>query len=107
MSDKKKKHHQIQIELDDKTGQGEYTNLAVVTHSQAEFILDFIRMAPGLPKAKVKSRIIMAPTHVKTLAKILQDNIKKYEDKFGTIKSQAPENIQQLGFKMPDDVLPN
>ena len=107
MSEKKKKHHQIQIELDDKTGQGEYANLAVVTHSQAEFIIDFIRMVPGLPKAKVKSRIIMAPTHIKTLAKILQDNIKKYEDKFGKIKSQAPEGIQQLGFKMPDDVLPN
>ena len=107
MSDKKKKHHQIQIELDDKTGQGEYANLVVATHSQAEFILDFIRMAPGLPKAKVKSRIIMAPTHVKTLSKILQDNIKKYEDKFGTIESQAPESIQQLGFKMPDDILPN
>ena len=93
MDDKKKKQHQIQIELDDQTGQGEYANLTIASHSQAEFILDFIRVAPGLKKAKVKSRIIMAPSHVKTL--------------FGEIKVQKPEGIKPPAFKMPDDILPN
>ena len=106
MDDKTKKQHQIQIELDDQTGQGEYANLTIASHSQAEFILDFIRVAPGLKKAKVKSRIIMAPTHVKTLLNILQDNVKNYEAKFGEIKMQSPE-LKQPAFKMPDDILPN
>lgn len=106
MDEKTKKQHQIQIELDDQTGQGEYANLTIASHSQAEFILDFIRVAPGLKKAKVKSRIIMAPTHVKTLLNILQDNVKKYEAKFGEIKMQSPE-LKQPAFKMPDDILPN
>ena len=106
MDEKTKKQHQIQIELDEQTGQGEYANLTIASHSQAEFILDFIRVAPGLKKAKVKSRIIMAPTHVKTLLNILQDNVKKYEAKFGEIKMQSPE-LKQPAFKMPDDILPN
>ena len=107
MDDKATKQHQIQIELDDQTGQGEYSNLTIASHSQAEFILDFIRVAPGLKKAKVKSRIIMAPTHVKTLLNILQDNIKKYEAKFGEIKTQTTKGKLQPAFKMPDDILPN
>lgn len=107
MDEKTKKQHQIQIELDEQTGQGEYANLTIASHSQAEFILDFIRVAPGLKKAKVKSRIIMAPTHLKTLLNILQDNVKKYESKFGEIKTQGPKGMTQSPFKMPDDILPN
>lgn len=101
-----KKQHQIKIELDDSVGQGEYVNLAIVTHSPAEFVMDYIRVLPGMSKSKVKSRIIMAPMHAKTLMLALQDNIKKYESKFGEIKitkggTNSPE------FKLPDDVLPN
>ena len=107
MDEKAKKQHQIQIELHDQTGQGEYSNLTIASHSQAEFILDFIRVAPGLKKAKVKSRIIMAPSHVKTLLNILKDNVNKYEAKFGEIKVQAQEGLKSPSFKLPDDILPN
>ena len=106
MEKEPKKQHQIKIELDDNVGQGEYVNFAVVTHSPAEFVMDYIRVLPGMTKSKVKSRIIMAPMHAKTLMMALQDNIKKYESKFGEIKiakgaAPGPE------FKLPDDVLPN
>ena len=106
MEKETKKSHQIKIELDDDVGQGEYANFAVVTHSPAEFVMDYIRVLPGMTKSKVKSRIIMAPMHAKTLMMALQDNIKKYENKFGEIKiakgaSPGPD------FKLPDDVLPN
>ena len=106
MEKEPKKRHQIKIELDDKIGQGEYANFAVVTHSPAEFVIDYIRVLPGMAKSKVKSRIIMAPMHAKTLMMALQDNIKKYESKFGEIKivkGAAPG----LQFKLPNDVLPN
>ena len=107
MEEKTKKQHQIQIELDEQTGQGEYSNLTIASHSQAEFILDFIRVAPGLKKAKVKSRIIMAPSHVKTLLNILKDNVNKYEAKFGEIKVNVQEGMKSPAFKLPDDILPN
>ena len=106
MERQKKKQHQIKIELDDNVGQGEYVNLAIVTHSPAEFVLDFIRVLPGMTKSKVKSRIIMAPMHTKTLMIALEDNIKKYENKFGEIKVTKGGGPTP-NFKLPDDVLPN
>ena len=81
-----KKNKQLKIEIDDTTGQGEYVNFAIVTHSAAEFIMDFIRILPGLTKSKVKSRIVISPMHAKTFLNALQDNIDKYEHKFGEIK---------------------
>ena len=102
----KRKQHQIKIELDDDVGQGEYVNFAVVTHSPAEFVMDYIRVLPGMTKSKVKSRIIMAPMHAKTLMMALQDNIKKYENKFGEIKVAKGEGPAQ-NFQLPDHVLPN
>ncbi len=106
MDKESKKKHQIKIELDDNIGQGEYVNFAVVTHSPAEFVMDYIRVLPGMTKSKVKSRIIMAPMHAKTLMMALQDNINKYENKFGEIKIPKNTAIGQ-GLKLPDDVLPN
>ena len=106
MEKEHKKQLQIKIELDDDVGQGEYANLAVVTHSPAEFVIDYIRVLPGMTKSKVKSRIIMAPMHAKTLMMALQDNIKKYENKFGEIKI-AKGTMPGPEFKLPDDVLPN
>ena len=102
----KKKKHQIKIELDDSIGQGEYVNFAIVTHSPAEFVMDYIRVLPGMRKSKVKSRIIMAPMHAKTLMLALEDNIKKYENKFGDIKI-AKTDPKGMGIELPDDVLPN
>jgi len=103
----KKQKKQIQIELDEKTSQGEYVNLVIVTHSPAEFILDFTRVLPGLPKAKVKSRVIMAPTHAKSLMMVLQENLRKYENKFGEIKIHKQEPHPGFGIKVPEDILPN
>ena len=99
------KKHQIKIEIDEKTGQGEYVNFAVVTHSIAEFIMDFIRVLPGVPKSNVKSRVVISPIHAKTFMKALNDNINKYESKFGEIKTMNKNLAPQ--FKMPDDNLPN
>ena len=78
---------QIQVQLDEKVGQGIYANLALISHSGAEFIVDFTRMLPGLPKAVVQARIILTPQHAKSLLKALEDNIKKFEERFGEIKT--------------------
>ena len=108
MEEKKKKNqHQIKVELDEHVGQGEYVNFAVVTHSPAEFVMDFIRVLPGMKKSNVKSRIIMAPMHAKTLMLALQDNITKFEKKFGDIKIPKQQVGKLPGLKMPDDILPN
>ena len=76
----------INIELDEKVSSGEYSNFVVVTHSPAEFVMDYTRILPGVPKAKVHSRIIMAPQHVKSFMNALQDNIRKFEEKYHDLK---------------------
>ena len=73
---------QLQIELREEVAQGTYANLAIITHSSSEFILDFVRVMPGIPKAGVQSRIIVAPEHAKRLLRALEDNIAKYERVF-------------------------
>jgi Protein of unknown function (DUF3467). len=77
--------NEIQVELTDEIAQGVYSNLCVIAHSSSEFIIDFIRVLPGTPKAKVKSRIILTPDNAKRLLLALQDNINRYEEqtKFG------------------------
>ena len=75
----------IDIELSEDIAEGIYSNLAIITHSQAEFILDFVRILPGVPKGKVKSRIIMTPQHVKRLLFALGDNMQKFESNFGEV----------------------
>jgi hypothetical protein len=80
--EKKYPENQLQIELKDEIAQGCYANLAIITHSSSEFILDFIRVMPGLAKAGVQSRIILAPEHAKRLLRALEDNIRKYEATF-------------------------
>ncbi|BDD02989.1 DUF3467 domain-containing protein [Aureibacter tunicatorum] len=87
MADEKQNPNQISIELSEDMAEGVYTNLAMIAHAQSEFVIDFIRMMPGVPKAKVKSRIILTPEHAKRLLKALEDNIKKYEANFGPVKS--------------------
>jgi hypothetical protein len=80
---------QINIELSEEIAEGIYANLAMIAHSNSEFVVDFIRLMPGTPKAKVKSRIILTPEHAKRLSQALLDNIKKYEENFGTIQSNG------------------
>ncbi|QEM12004.1 MULTISPECIES: DUF3467 domain-containing protein [Mucilaginibacter] len=80
--------NQLNIELSEEIAEGVYSNLAIITHSTSEFVLDFIRVMPGVPKARVKSRIILTPEHAKRLLSALQDNIEKYESINGRIKVQ-------------------
>ncbi len=86
MSDQNNKQGQINIELDEQVADGTYANLAIINHSVSEFIVDFINIMPGIPKAKVKSRIILTPQHAKRLTKALSDNVKKFEKAHGEIK---------------------
>jgi len=78
--------NQLNIELSDEVAEGIYSNLAIITHSNSEFILDFVKVMPGVPKAKVKSRIVLTPQHAKRLVNALKDNISKYESVHGVIK---------------------
>ena len=98
MADKKQKPQQINVELGEKEAEGTYSNLAIITHSQAEFIFDFTRILPGIPKAKVQSRIIMTPQHAKMLLKALGDNIAKFENQYGEIPTPGPQNNPFPGF---------
>lgn len=96
--DNKENNGQLQIELKEEIAQGVYANLAIITHSSSEFILDFIRVLPGMPKAGVQSRIVLAPEHAKRLLRALEDNINKYERTFGTINT--PERtLAPFGLK--------
>ncbi len=87
------KGNQIDIELNEDVADGIYSNLAIISHSNSEFVIDFIRMLPGVPKAKVKSRIVLSPQHAKRLRMALSDNITKFETNFGEIQMQdaAPQ----------------
>jgi len=86
MEDNKKPQNQVQLNLKPEIASGQYSNLALITHSHSDFILDFARQLPGLPQPEVCSRVIMAPEHAKRLAAALQENIYKYEQKFGRIE---------------------
>lgn len=93
--------NQISIELKDEVASGIYSNLAVITHSHSEFVTDFIQMLPGLPKAQVKSRVIMTPLNAKRLLQALHDNIQKYEQTFGQIKDVDAGNNETIRFGTP------
>ena len=92
----KKKQNQLNIELKEDVAQGVYSNLAIITHSPSEFILDFIRVVPGVPKAQVKSRVIITPEHAKRLMKALNDNIKRYEAMHGPVKNIEDGNANGI-----------
>lgn len=91
MNNKNKQENSIQIELTDEVADGIYSNMVLVAHSRTEFVLDFISLLPGVPKAKVKSRVIITPEHAKRLLFALGDNLKKYEDQHGEINLENPE----------------
>ena len=91
---------QINIELGEAEAEGIYSNLVLITHSPAEFVMDFTRVLPGKPKAKVYSRIIMAPQHAKSLLRALEENIKKYEKEFGEVKIYGMSGKDKnIGFR--------
>ena len=105
--EEKKKQHQIKIELDDQIGQGEYVNFAIVTHSPAEFVMDFTKILPGVSKARVHSRVIMAPQHTKAFLSALKDNINRYENEHGKIVSPEQDGFGEYPINPPEDSLPN
>lgn len=92
------KKPEIQIEIDEATAQGVYANLAMIGHAEGEFVLDFIFLQPQAPKARVRSRIITSAAHAKRLLAALQDNITKYETRFGPIKSASQPEENKIGF---------
>lgn len=81
---------QLQLEIDEATAQGAYTNLALIAHSAAEFVLDFIFVQPQQPKAKVRARLISSPGHTKRFLRALAENVSRYEQAFGEIKEIGP-----------------
>ncbi len=95
--DAKQPENQLNIEISEEIAEGTYANLAIITHSHAEFVVDFVNVMPGTPKSKVKSRIILTPQHAKRLMKALTENIHKYESVNGAIKDleeiQLPLNF--------------
>lgn len=93
MADNNQNQKQINIELDEKTAEGTYSNLAIINHSVSEFVVDFISMMPGAPKAKVKSRIVLTPQHAKKFLKALSDNVNRFEQAHGTIKDYEQPSI--------------
>ena len=94
-------NNQLQIELPQDVAQGEYANFAIITHSSSDFIIDFARVLPGVPKAQVKSRVILAPEHAKRLLGALQENIFRYEREFGPIKIPNQEARTAAPFDVP------
>ena len=94
-NEKKVQQNQLELELPQDVAQGEYVNFAIITHSSSDFVIDFARVLPGVPKSQVKSRVILAPEHAKRLLGALQENILRYEREFGQIKipNKEPRTI--------------
>lgn len=102
MDDQKIKDNQLNIELKEDVAEGVYSNLAIISHSSTEFVVDFVRLMPNVPKGKVKSRVILTPDHAKRLMRTLADNIAKYEAQFGTIEDKENKsNLPPLTFNTP------
>ena len=99
MAEEQNNENQINIELTEDVAEGTYSNLAIITHSNSEFVIDFIKMLPGIQKAKVKSRLILTPQHAKRLYKALKDNVSRYESAHGEIKD--PEGDMPFNIGTP------
>lgn len=93
--------NQVNIELSEEVSEGIYSNLAIISHSHSEFVVDFIRMMPNLPKAKVKARVILTPQHAKRLLKALSDNVTKFESQFGVIDEPNVPSYPNMNFNTP------
>ncbi len=97
----KPQQNQVNIELPEEIAEGIYSNLAIISHSHSEFVVDFIRMMPNVPKAKVKSRVLLTPVHAKRLLRALADNVKKYEAQNGAIKEPDQNPFPNMNFNTP------
>jgi len=101
MSENNMKENKLNIELSDEVAEGQYSNMAIITHSHAEFVIDFVKMMPGVPKGKVKSRIILTPEHAKRLYRALAENLKKFEAMHGPIKESSGDPGMQFTMGGP------
>ncbi|MCP3927639.1 MAG: DUF3467 domain-containing protein [Bacteroidetes bacterium] len=101
MAEEKKGPNQLNIELPEEIAEGVYSNLAIISHSNSEFVVDFIRLMPNVPKAKVKSRIILTPQHAKRLMRALVDNMNKFEKQFGEIVEAEQTPFPPMNFNTP------
>ena len=97
----KNENNEMQIELTPEVAEGVYSNLAIISHSSSEFVVDFVRLMPGVPKAPVKSRIILTPEHAKRLMFAIEENILKYEKQFGPIRMNENNNTNIPPFMAP------
>lgn len=98
--EKKNKENKINIELPESISDGVYSNLAIITHSSSEFVCDFVQLMPGMPKAKVRSRVVMTPQNAKRLLRALKDNIKKFESHLGEIPDDG-QSMPPMNFGAP------
>ena len=90
--------NQLNIEISEEVADGIYSNLAIITHSNSEFVVDFVRVMPGVPKAKVKARVLLTPQHAKRLMRALADNVQKFEQVHGQIReTERPEIPMNFG----------
>jgi len=96
--------NQVNIELDEETAIGVYSNLAIITHSPSEFVADFIQMMPGMPKGKVRSRVVMTPQNAKRFMRALVDNIQKFEQNFGVIEDADGPAMPPMNFGNPGNM---
>ena len=87
---------QIQIDVDDTTAQGAYSNLVLINHNENEFVLDFAYIQPAAPRARVRARIISSPRHTKRLLRALEHNVRRYEERFGRIEEPEPMSIPPM-----------
>jgi len=97
VSDKELKELKLEIQIDDETAQGVYSNLAVVNYTDAEFVIDFIFVQPQAPKAKVRSRVVTSPSHLKRLIRVLEENLQSYEENVVAHSKTQPEKIEKAG----------
>jgi hypothetical protein len=94
-------NNQLDIELSEEVADGHYANLAIITHSNQEFVVDFIKMMPGMPKAKVKTRVVLTPQHAKRFMRALNENLKKFEQLHGEIKDVEEQQAMPYNFGTP------
>ena len=100
MNENDKKQQGLQIELPQEVAQGEYANFAIITHGSSDFVVDFARVLPGVPKARVCSRVVLAPEHAKRLLGALQENIMRYEKEFGPIRIPSQQAASIAPFDL-------
>ncbi len=103
MNEEQRENEGLQIDLNPEMAKGVYANLALITHSNTDFVLDFASILPGMPKPQIVSRVVMTPEHAKHLLRALQENVQRYEQQFGKIVIPEQEGSIATPFKIPEE----